>query len=179
MMPRPGNSQQSYTCNFQTIFRFSFSVLLLLIAILSFSGILLAQSSTATLSGTVEDQNGAIVAGANIALVSVTQGSQRLATTNSEGRFVFPQLTPGQYSVTATREGFAPVEVKNVTLNVNDQVALRITLTIGEISQSVEVIDGASLINESPEVATVVDRQFVSNLPLNGRSFHQLIEVGS
>jgi hypothetical protein len=137
----------------------------------------LAQSSTATLSGTVEDQNGAIVAGASIALVNVAQGSQRLATTNSEGRFVFPQLAPGQYSVTATREGLAPVEVKNVLLNVNDQVALRITLTIGEISQSVEVIDGASLINESSEVATVVDRQFVGNLPLNGRTFQSLLTL--
>lgn len=176
-MPRPGNSQQSYTCNFQTIVRLSFSVLLILIAIFCFSGILLAQSSTATLSGTVEDQNGAIVAGASIALVNPAQGSQRLATTNSEGRFVFPQLAPGQYSVTATREGFAPVEVKNVLLNVNDQVALRITLTIGEISQSVEVIDGASLINESSEVSTVVDRQFVSNLPLNGRSFQSLLTL--
>ena len=175
-MPRPGNSQCS-TCNFQTIFRLSFSVLLILIAIFCFSGILLAQSSTATLSGTVEDQNGAIVAGASIALVNVAQGSQRLATTNSEGRFVFPQLAPGQYSVTATREGFAPVEVKNVALNVNDQVALRITLTIGEISQSVEVIDGATLINESSEVATVVDRQFVNNLPLNGRSFQPLLTL--
>jgi hypothetical protein len=177
MMPRPGDSQQSYTCNFQTVFRRSFSVLLILTGIFCFSGILLAQSSTATLSGTVEDQNGAIVAGASIALVNLAQGSQRLATTNSDGRFVFPQLAPGQYSVTATREGFAPVEVKNVALNVNDQVALRITLTIGEISQSVEVIDGASLINESAEVATVVDRQFVANLPLNGRSFQQLIAL--
>ena len=176
-MPRPSNSQQSDTCNFQTICRLSFNVLLVLIAILCFSGILLAQSSTATLSGTVEDQNGAIVAGANIALVNVAQRSQRLATTNSEGRFVFPQLAPGQYSVTATRDGFAPVEIQNVSLNVNDQVALRITLTIGEISQSVEVVDGASLINESSEVATVVDRQFVGNLPLNGRSFHSLMTL--
>ena len=176
-MSRPRNARQCFTCNVQSVFRHSFSVLLILIALLCFSGILLAQSSTATLSGTVEDQNGAIVAGANVALVNLVQGSQRLATTNDEGRFVFPQLAPGQYSVTATREGFAPVEIKNVTLNVNDQVALRITLTIGEVSQSVEVIDGASLINESSEVATVVDRQFVSNLPLNGRSFQSLLTL--
>ena len=176
-MLRPRNSQPWSRCNVPTIVRRSFNVLLILIAIFCFSGILLAQSSTATLSGTVEDQNGAIVAGANIALVNATQGSQRLATTNSEGRFVFPQLAPGQYSVTATREGFAPVEVKNVTLNVNDQVAVRITLTIGEISQSVEIREGASLINESSEVATVVDRQFVGNLPLNGRSFQSLLTL--
>ncbi|HJT65105.1 MAG TPA: TonB-dependent receptor [Pyrinomonadaceae bacterium] len=131
----------------------------------------------ATLSGTVEDQRGAIVAGANVALVNVAQGSQRLTTSNNEGRFVFPSLPPGQYSLTATRQGFAPVEVKNVTLNVNDQVTLRITLTVGEISQSVEVLEGASLIDESAGVATVVDRQFVANLPLNGRSFQSLMTL--
>lgn len=176
-MFEPRNSQQRYRSNVRAILRRSLNVLLISIAILCFSGIVLAQSSTATLSGTVEDDNGAVVPGASIALISVTQGTQRLATTNSEGRFVFPQLSPGLYSVTATRDGFAPVEVKNVLLNVNDQVALRITLTIGEISQSVEVIDGASLVNESAEVATVVDRQFVANLPLNGRSFHSLMTL--
>jgi Carboxypeptidase regulatory-like domain/TonB dependent receptor/TonB-dependent Receptor Plug Domain len=151
--------------------------LFVLFVTLCFPIITLAQSSTATLSGTVEDQTGAIVAGANIALVNVAQGSQRLATSNNDGRFVFPALPPGQYSVTATREGFAPVEVKNVALNVNDQVALRITLVVGEISQSVEVLEGTALINESAEVATVVDRQFVANLPLNGRSFQSLLTL--
>ena len=151
--------------------------LFVLIAVFCFPIIALAQSSTATLSGTVADQAGAIVAGASIALVNVAQGSQRLTTSNSEGRFVFPSLPPGQYSLTTTRQGFAPVEVKNVTLNVNDQVTLRITLAVGEISQSVEVLEGASLINESAEVATVVDRQFVANLPLNGRSFQSLMTL--
>ena len=155
----------------------SFRSLLVLIAVFCFPVITLAQSSTATLSGTVEDQKGAIVAGASIALVNVAQGSQRLTTSNNEGRFVFPSLAPGQYSLTATRTGFAPVEVKNITLNVNDQVALRITLVVGGISQSVEVLEGASLINESAEVATVVDRQFVANLPLNGRSFQSLMTL--
>lgn len=151
--------------------------LLVLIVLFCFPLIALAQSSTATLSGVVEDQTGAIVAGANIALVNVAQGSQRLATSNNEGRFVFPSLPPGQYSVTATREGFAPVEVKNVVVNVNDQVALRITLSVGQISQSVEVLEGASLVNESAEVATAIDRQFVANLPLNGRSFQSLLTL--
>ena len=151
--------------------------LFVLIALFCLPVISFAQSSTATLSGTVEDQAGASVAGASIALVNVAQGSQRLMTSNNEGRFVFPSLAPGQYSLTATRQGFAPVEVKNVILNVNDQVTLRITLVVGELSQSVEVLEGASLINESAEVATVVDRQFVANLPLNGRSFHQLMTL--
>src|SRR6476659_3080083 len=83
--------------------------LFVLIALFCFPVITLAQSSTATLSGTVEDHSGAIVAGAKIALVNAAQGSQRLMTSNSEGRFVFPSLPSGQYSVTATRQGFAPV----------------------------------------------------------------------
>lgn len=156
---------------------FRLGCLFVLVAFLSFPVITLAQSSSATLSGTVEDQTGATVSGANIALVNVARGSQRLTTSNNEGRFVFPSLPPGQYSLTTTRQGFAPVEVKNVMLNVNDQVTLRITLQVGEISQSVEVLEGASLINESAEVATVVDRQFVANLPLNGRSFQSLINL--
>lgn len=167
-MLRPRSSQQCY---------FTSTFLFFLIFVFCLPTVALAQSSTATLSGTVEDQTGALVAGASVALVNVAQGSQRLATTNNEGRFIFPLLPPGQYSVTATREGFAPVEVKNVALNVNDQVALRITLTIGEISQSVEIVEGASLVNESAEVATVVDRQFVGNLPLNGRSVQALITL--
>jgi len=136
-----------------------------------------AQSSTATLSGTVEDQKGALIAGASIALINADQGSQRLATTNSEGTFVFPLVPPGRYSVTATREGFAPVEIKDVVLNVNDQVALKIHLNVGTVTQAVEIVDGASLIDESPAVATVIDRQFVANLPLNGRSFQSLVTL--
>ena len=152
-------------------------VLCLLVSAFCFCPSSYAQSSTATLSGTVEDQKGALIAGASIALINADQGSQRLATTNSEGSFVFPLLPPGRYSVTATREGFAPVEIKDVVLNVNDQVAIKIHLNIGTVSQTVEIVDGASLISESPAVGTVVDRQFVANLPLNGRSFQTLITL--
>jgi hypothetical protein len=79
--------------------------------------------------------------------------------------------------VKAEHNGFTPTEVRDVVLNVNDQVAIKIHLNIGTVSQTVLVVDGASLINESPAVATVVDRQFVANLPLNGRSFQSLISL--
>jgi Carboxypeptidase regulatory-like domain/TonB-dependent Receptor Plug Domain len=136
-----------------------------------------AQSATATLSVTVEDQKGAMVPGASLVLINKDQGTQRLATTNNEGAFIFPLLPPGRYSLTATATGFAPVEINGVVLNVNDQSVLKIQLKIGTVTQSVEIVDGASLINESPAVGTVVDRQFVENMPLNGRSFQTLIEL--
>lgn len=136
-----------------------------------------AQSSTATLSGTIEDETGAVVAGVNVALISAAQGTQRLATTDVQGSFVFLLLPPGNYSLTATREGFAPVEMKNVVLNVNDQAAIKIQLKVGTISQNVDIVDRTVLINESPAVATVVDQNFVRNLPLNGRTFQSLITL--
>src|SRR6266566_7351978 len=111
-MPR---TSQQYCCAFQPlpIFRLllgasrllpSISYILLpALCLLVFGGSFCpssyAQSSTATLSGTVEDQKGALIAGASIALINADQGSQRLATTNSEGTFVFPLVPPGRYSV--------------------------------------------------------------------------------
>ncbi len=136
-----------------------------------------AQSATAALSGTVEDPKGAVVPGASIVLINADQGSQRLTTTNSEGSFVFPLLPPGRYSITATAVGFAPVEIKGLVLNVNDQSLLKIRLNIGNVSQTVDIVDGVPLVNESPAVSTIVDRQFIGNLPLNGRSFQSLIAL--
>ena len=137
-----------------------------------------AQSATATLSGVVIDENGAVISGANIAVISIAQGFQRTADTNDEGSFVVSLLPPGNYTVKAEHEGFTPAEFRDVVLNVNDQRTIKITLKVGKLaSQTVDVLDSPSLIDESPAVGTTVDRQFVSNLPLNGRSFQSLIAL--
>ena len=137
----------------------------------------LAQGTTATLSGTVTDQNGAVIPDVSIAVINIAQGFQRSATTNGEGAFVVPLLPPGHYTVKAEHNGFTPTEVRDVVLNVNDQVAMKIHMNVGTVSQTVQIVEGGSLINESPAVGTVIDRQFVANLPLNGRSFQSLITL--
>ncbi|HEX5875673.1 MAG TPA: carboxypeptidase-like regulatory domain-containing protein, partial [Pyrinomonadaceae bacterium] len=136
-----------------------------------------AQSSTATLSGIVIDQTGAVIPGVKIAVISIAQGFQRNATTNEEGIFIVAQLPPGSYTVKAEHDGFTPAEVRDVILNVNDQKTIKVYLKVGNISQTVEIVDGSSLIDDSAAVGTVVDRRFVSNLPLNGRSFQSLIAL--
>jgi hypothetical protein len=83
----------------------------------------------------------------------------------------------GNYIVTTRRDGFAAVQFKNIVLNVGDQKALKIVLKAGDVSATVQVTSEAPLINESPAVATIVDRQFVENIPLNGRSFQSLITL--
>jgi len=93
------------------------------------------------------------------------------------GYFVIPLLPPDRYTVTAQHQGFATVEIKDVVLNVNDQRSLRIELKVGQLSESITV-EGPQLVKtESAAVSALIDRQFVENLPLNGRSFSTLIEL--
>jgi hypothetical protein len=135
-----------------------------------------SQSASANLSGTVVDQNGAVVPGARVKVSNTATGLQREVTTNDEGSFTVPLLPPTRYTVRVERQGFAPVEA-TIVLNVGDQKALTISLKAGNISEMVKITADAPLINESPSVGTVVDRQFVGNLPLNGRSFQSLITL--
>jgi hypothetical protein len=137
-----------------------------------------AQGATATLSGTVTDQNDAVVPGVSVAVISITQGFQRSTITNREGAFVVPLLPPGTYTVKAEREGFTTAEVPDVVLNVNDQVTLNIPLKVGSLSgTSVDVLSTPPLLDQSPALGTTVDQQFVGNLPLNGRSFQSLLTL--
>jgi hypothetical protein len=137
-----------------------------------------AQSATATLSGVVSDQAGAVIPGVNIEVISIAQGFQRSTTTSDQGIFVVPLLPPGNYTVKAEHEGFNPAEYRDVILNVNDQRTILISLKVGELKeQTVNVLDAPSLIDESSTVGTTVDRQFVGNLPLNGRSVQPLINL--
>src|SRR5262249_49169824 len=110
-------------------------------------------------------------------VVNSATSLERTATTGDSGYFNIPLLPPGTYTVTARREGFAPLRAENVILNVGDQKALQIQLKTGDVNATVEVSSQAPLINESPAVGTVVDRQFVENMPLNGRSFQSLLSL--
>ena len=158
---------------------FAARVLLLAAALMSVPSAR-AQSPAATLGGTVLDENGAVVPAVEITVLNLSTAVQRHALTGGAGAFVVPLLPPGRYTVTAQREGFATIEVRNLVLNVGDRLALRIILRVGEVGESVTVIDAVSPGVErsaSSSVSTVVNRQFVENLPLNGRSFQSLFEL--
>ncbi len=136
-----------------------------------------AQSSSATLSGIVIDEAGAVVPAVEITVFNLDTALLRHGVTNDTGSFVIPVLPPARYNVTVQRPGFTPVEVRNVTLNTGDQLSLRIKLKVGQIGETVTTIAEFSEVRNSPSVSTVIDREFVSNLPLNGRSFQSLFEL--
>ena len=136
----------------------------------------ISAQSSATLSGTVTDEKDAVIVGATVTIFNTDTGFKRTIVTNNDGGFTIPFLQPATYQVTVEQNNFAPFEIKELTLNVNDVRSIRVQLKTGNVKETVQVSSGDS-INISPAVTTVVDRQFVENLPLNGRSFQSLIAL--
>ena len=139
---------------------------------------LFAQSPNGNINGLVSDPSSAAVVGAEIVAVNDVTGVQYTTKTNDEGIYVLPNLPPGPYRVQVSKIGFKTLIKPEITLNVQDSLSINFTLLVGAFHEIVTVESGAPLVNnESATVSTVVDRQFVENLPMNGRSFQALIDL--
>jgi Carboxypeptidase regulatory-like domain len=137
--------------------------------------LLLAQSDTATVSGLVTDSKEAVLVGAQVRAVNVEAGTSSTALTNRDGVYVLRNLRPGPYRLIVDNEGFQQIVLVGLTLSAQDAVGRNFTMQIGSIIQSVTLTASGEKVNISPAVGTVVNQQFVQNLPLNGRSFQSLI----
>jgi Carboxypeptidase regulatory-like domain len=137
-----------------------------------------SQSTSATISGGITDSAGNFIIGASVDIVSDETGVLYSVQTNSAGMYFVPILPPGHYHVQVSKQGFRTIIKSDVVLNVQSAVALNFSLPIGATSESVTVEAGSSLLNTTDaSVSTVVDRKFVQNMPLNGRSFQDLISM--
>lgn len=151
-------------------------VLLGLVCLLS-SLPLAGQSSSASISGGVVDPSAARVAGAQIEVKNVDTGVVSTAVTNSDGRYQLPALPPGHYTVAAMAKGFRRVERTDVILNVQDVKEFNFSLQVGSASETVTVTGNTEELQISPAVSTVIDREFVGNIPLNGRTLQNLVNL--
>ncbi|HSK42272.1 MAG TPA: carboxypeptidase-like regulatory domain-containing protein, partial [Candidatus Binatia bacterium] len=117
-----------------------------------------AQSaSTATVSGTVVDPQGAVVPGAKVTATNTATGVPRSVNTTSTGNYVLPNLTPGTYDVKVEAKGFSEASGKGLKLNVGDQKNLDFNLAVAGSSQTVEVTAQAPLIETTKtDVSTSV-----------------------
>lgn len=136
-----------------------------------------AQTSTATLSGTIVDQQDSAIAEARVTLEDPTRGVKRQTTASGTGTFVFPQLAPSTYEVTVEQPGFQRTRLTGIILNADDQRSVHVRLAVATRDDAVLVTGDAPLVREAPSVATAVDRRFIENQPLNGRSFQSLIHL--
>ena len=142
---------------------------------LSFSFQANAQLAGATLSGVVADGSGAPIVGANVVIKNVGTGVVREVTTNADGVYSAPNLSPGNYEVTVTAKGFSTFVQKNLALTVGSEQALNVTLRVGELSQRVEVVAAPpSVDTTSSTLSATVEEKTVVELPLNGRDWTQL-----
>ena len=158
--------------------RFRNCILLPCLALLAFALAVRGQSASATISGQVLDSTGAIIVGADVLLANDATGVQYPAKTNRDGIYLLSNLPPGTYRLQVSRIGFKTLIKPDIVLNVQDALAINFTLPVGAASETVTVEGGAPLVNTtSAAVSTVINRQFVESLPLNGRSFNTLLEL--
>jgi hypothetical protein len=150
--------------------------LLLLIVLLTRAAI--GQSPNGTISGLVLDPSGRAIPGAEILIVNDATGIRYPGATNREGIYTVPNLPPGPYRIQVGKIGFKTLIKPDVTLHVQDALAINFNLPVGAVSETITVQGGAPLVNtESGSVSTVIDRTFVEGLPLNGRSFNTLLQL--
>jgi hypothetical protein len=134
-----------------------------------------AQMVGATISGTVVDPSGAVIADVKIVITNVSLGSVANAATNSVGVFVAPNLPPGTYDLSVSATGFSTLARNGITLTVGQELVLNLTMQVGNSSQQIEVNTEAPTVDlGNATIGGVVTEANVEALPLNGRSWSDL-----
>jgi hypothetical protein len=140
--------------------------------------LLFGQSTNATITGQVGDPTKAVIPQAKVTAINNETNIHYEGMTSAVGAFVITSLPPGNYRIQVEKTGFKTIIKPDVALHVQDAIELNFEMALGSQSETVTVEAGAPLLNtESGAVSTVVDRQFVENMPLNGRSFQNLIAL--
>lgn len=155
-----------------------FLPLLTLTVSLAFPCLLAAQSSNAALTGFVDDPAKAAIPGVSITAINTETGESKQVLTNSSGQYVLSALLPGPYRIEVDKQGFKGIIEGGLILHVQDIVQMNFHMAVGSASETVTVNgEGININTSDATVGTVIDRQFVEQIPLNGRSFQPLILI--
>ena len=148
----------------------------LIVLILTFASIAARADVTGSITGVVHDRAQAVVVGAKVSIINVQTNFSQQVTSAADGSFHFLALPAGSYKVTANAAGFRAYTGTNITVQVNDQLHLDITLDVGAVSEHVDVAaDVARVETESTQLGDVIDSKKMLALPLNGRSYLDLL----
>jgi len=130
----------------------------------------------ASISGRITDSQGLVLPGVKVEAVNINTNVAYSGESNGDGLYRIPSVPPGVYRIIVQKNGFSQIVKPNVELHVQDDVALNFGMQVGSVSQTVTVEGGAPMINTTgAAVGTVVDQTYIKNMPLNGRSFQDLI----
>ena len=141
-----------------------------------FSQVTFAQQSE--VAGIVRDASGGVIQSAYLELRNVATNTHLKVASDESGRYSFPPVVPGRYRLTVGAGGFETHQVEELKLEIGAKLTVDVELKVGNTSQTVTVDGSGIQVNTvNANVSTVVDRQFVENIPLNGRSFQSLLTM--
>ena len=139
-----------------------------------------AQTATGQITGTVRDASGAVMSGVKVVISNQQTGLNRETKTGSNGEYVVPLLPAGVYIVTAEQTGFKTAILTDVVLTVDQVNRADMTLSPGAVSETVEVQSSALVLDTgSASIGHTITERQVTELPLNGRNFLQLLFLGA
>ncbi len=153
-------------------------VIAFLVVLVALQTLVLAQTGTTSLRGTVADSSGAAIAGAKATLSSAERGIEHTTTTGASGEYEFLQLQPGNYQLTVEMSGFRKQEHKNISLLVDTPASINIKLDVGSQTEVVEVTaEGATINTTDASIGNAFDQRQVRELPLEGRNVPDLLSL--
>ncbi|HYK58154.1 MAG TPA: TonB-dependent receptor [Bryobacteraceae bacterium] len=134
-----------------------------------------AQETTGTITGQITDPSGAVVAGAMITAKDVDRGAMWKSQTNVEGTYTLPRLPLGKYELRVEATGFQTAIRPPFDLTLNQTARVDIAMTLGQVSQTLEVTEAAPLLQtETTEVSSAMQANAIAGLPLQTRNYNQL-----
>ena len=138
----------------------------------------LAQNTTGSVRGTVLDSQGRGVAGSEITITNEETAASRVDTSDKDGIYNFESLPVGRYSLNVVKEGFRSFSERNIVLHVNDNLTFDVRLDVGSKTETVEVVASSMQVElANGEVSGTLSGNQITDLPLNGRSFAQLVTM--
>lgn len=136
-----------------------------------------SQLNLGSISGTVTDTSGAVIAGATVTVTDVERGVSRTLTTDTAGQYSAPSLTPGSYSVRAEFAGFQTLNRTGITVGVGQAVRVDLSIQPGAQTQTVTVTEAVPLINTTNEVlSSTVESDQLTELPINGKLYTKVLD---
>ncbi len=136
-----------------------------------------SQITTGVIQGTVTDPSGGVVPGADIEAKNLDTNVSRTAQTDADGRFVFLQLQPGRYTVTIKKQGFATIVQENVNLTVGQTISLAPAMKVSAAQEVITVTEVATVETTKTEISNTLNDKTVSNTPVLGRKFEDLLTL--
>src|SRR5262249_45493786 len=155
--------------------RILLSVLLMLALVHSAAG--QTQITTGVIQGTVLDEQGSVVAGASVEVLNLDTNFSKKLETGSDGRFVFLQLQPGKYTLTASKQGFATLIQQNLALTVGQAITLSLNMKVSRLEEKITITAAPTIDTVKTESSTTLNELSVSTTPILGRKFEDLLTL--